>query len=273
VANIPEGPASNPYGAPLARVTDAPSAEAHGLLDQGRAVPAKRGLAWYGDAWRLFRVSPGAWIGLWVLFVVLVTVVTIIPLLGAIATFLLTPIFLGGAMLAARSAERTRMVPVGQLFAAFGTHAGPLALIGLLNLVAWFVVFMVVGLGAAMVLPSFLIPGIAGAPQNASSNYLMAMLPFIGIGFLTACIYVPITYATWMAAALVALHDIPAIDALRLGFGGIFRNVLPLLVCWLAGAVLAVLASVPLFLGWLVLGPVGLCVLYAQYRDVFTTTP
>jgi len=271
MATTPEGPGSNPYGAPRAPVSDTPSADARGLLERGRALPAGRGLEWYGEAWRLFRRAPGAWIGIWVLFVVCMMAVSIFPLLGMFANALLSPIFLGGVMLAARSADRAGVVPVGNLFAAFGSHAGPLALIGLLQLVASFALFMILGIGAAVLLPAALIPGATRATPEAV--FAAAWLPFVGIGVLAGIIYLPIAYATWMAAALVTLHDMPAIDSLRMGFVGVFRNVLPLLVFLLASLVLALLASLPVLLGWLVLGPVFLCALYVQYRDVFAAGP
>jgi uncharacterized membrane protein len=266
MATTPEGPGSNPYGAPLAPVSDAPSADARGLVDGGRALPAGRALEWYEAAWRLFRVSPGAWIGIWLLFAVCVIVVSLFPLLGMFANALLTPIFLGGVMLAARSGDRAGWVPVGHLFAAFGSHAGPLALIGLLQLVIQFAFVMLFGILVAMILPNL---GTFSARGTFEGFLAAAWLPLVGIGLAMAIVYLPIAYATWMAAALVSLHDVPAMDALRMGFTGVFRNVLPLLGFFVVGLVLAVLASIPVMLGWLVLGPLFLCALYVQYRDVF----
>ena len=95
MATTPEGPGSNPYGAPLAPVSDSPSADARGLVERGRQLPALRGLEWYGEAWRLFRVAPGAWIGIWVLFAVCIMAASVFPLLGMFANALLSPIFLG----------------------------------------------------------------------------------------------------------------------------------------------------------------------------------
>jgi uncharacterized membrane protein len=169
-------------------------------------------------------------------------------------------------MLAARSGDRAGFVPVGHLFAAFGSHAGSLALIGLVQLVVSFALVMLFGILAAIVLP-----GLVGfGARGTFADFLAAAwLPFVGIGVVTGIVYLPIAYAMWMAAALVTLHDAPAMDALRMGFAGVFRNVLPLLVFFIAGLVLAVLASLPVLLGWLVLGPLFLCAIYVQYRDVF----
>jgi uncharacterized membrane protein len=263
----PESPGGNPWNAPAAPVADVPTGDAGAVVERGRALPIGRGLAWYGAAWRLFSVAPLAWVGIWVLFAVCAIVVSIIPLLGMFANALLGPIFVGGIMLAARSAERSGTVPVGLLFAAFGSHAGPLALVGLLQLVAAFLLVIIFGIVAATIVGTT----IGLTRSGAAPDFLTrAWLPFVGMGVAFAIVYLPIAYATWLAAALIALHDIPAIDALRMGFVGMFRNVLPLAVFALLGAVLAVLASLPVLLGWFVLGPVFLCSLYVQYRDVYT---
>jgi hypothetical protein len=267
MAATPEDPGTNPYGAPLAPVSDTPSADTQGLVDGGRALPAAHAFEWYRGAWRLFRVAPGPWIAIWILFVVCMVVVSLFPLLGMFANPLLAPIFLGGVMLAARSGDRAGFVPIGHLFAAFGSHAGPLALIGLIQLAISFALVIVFGIVAAMILPGLAGVGITrGTPEQFLAA---AALPFVGIGIVAGIVYLPIAYAIWMAAALVALHDLPAMDALRMGFAGVFRNVLPFLVFFVVGLVLAVLASVPVLLGWLVLGPLFLCALYVQYRDVF----
>jgi len=50
-------------------------------------------------------------------------------------------------------------------------------------------------------------------------------------------------------------------------------NVLPLLVFGLIYLVLAVVAAIPLLLGFLVLGPVTVCAVYASYEEVFGAAP
>jgi len=268
----PPGPGLNPYGAPLAPVLDSVEREG-GYVDRGRALPAVRGFAWYGEAWRLFTAAPLAWIGIWVLFALCTVVVSLIPLLGMFANALLSPILVGGVMLAARSADRSGVVPVGHLFAAFGSHAGPLALVGLMQLIAT-IVFIVLGtmIGGTLV---FSMVGVtkAGIAAGPAGFFSRMWLPLVGMGVLFAILYLPIAYATWLASALIALNDVPALDALRAGFVATFRNLLPLLVFALCFLVLAVFASLPLLLGWLVLGPVGFCAIYVQYREILAVAP
>ena len=263
----PQAPQVNPYGAPLARVEDAAAGSA-GILDRARSVPAGHALAWYSEAWRLFKLSPGAWIGIWLIFFVILVAISAIPFIGGLISALLTPVFVGGVMLAARDADRNGDVAVGKLFAAFSTHAGPLVLVGLLQLALWVVFFLIasvvigvyigIGVGAGMSFESFMSPGV--------------LLPIILIGFILGILYIPFTMAVWLAATLVALHDIGALDALRMGFSAAFRNLLALIVLVLVTIPLAVVASVPFLLGWFVLGPVLLILLYAEYRDLFALT-
>jgi uncharacterized membrane protein len=75
------------------------------------------------------------------------------------------------------------------------------------------------------------------------------------LGVVAALIFVPITNAVWLASALAALEGASALDALRRAFSATFRNLLPLLVFVLVTFALAVVATIPLALGWFVLGP------------------
>lgn len=263
----PQAPQVNPYGAPLARVEDA-SAGSGGILDRARSVPAGHALTWYGEAWRLYKASPGTWIGIWLIFVVIVLAIALVPFIGGFVSALITPVLVGGVMIAARDADRGGEVGVGKLFAAFSNHAGPLVLIGLLQLALW-VVFALV---ASILIAVYVGFGIsAGMSPNSFLNPSV-MLPMVLIGFVLGILYVPFTMAVWLAAALVALHDVGALDGLRMGFSAAFRNLLPVIVFVLVTIPLAIVASVPLLLGWFVLGPLLLIVLYAAYRDLFAST-
>ena len=268
MSSFPPGPGANPYGAPVAPVSDAAVADG-GYVERGRSLPASRGFAWYGEAWRVFTVAPMAWIGIWLLFALCLLVVSIIPILGMVANALLTAILIGGVAQAARAADRTRAVSVGQLFGAFGSHAGPLALIGLLQLIAAVVLFMVGSMMGGALLFSMIGMGTTVAPTSVPELFSRAWLPLMGVGMVLGLLYMPIAFASWLATALVALNNVPVLDALRMGFGATFRNLLPLLVFTVAFFVLAILASVPLLLGWFLLGPLVLCAIYVQYREIF----
>ena len=56
---------------------------------------------------------------------------------------------------------------------------------------------------------------------------------------------------------------------MKLSFIGSVRNILPLLIYSVVWTILAIVASIPLLLGWLVFGPVTVASIYASYCDIF----
>jgi uncharacterized membrane protein len=56
---------------------------------------------------------------------------------------------------------------------------------------------------------------------------------------------------------------------MKASFTGCLRNVVPFLVYGIVGFVLAIVATIPLGLGWLVLGPVFAASVYTGYRDIY----
>jgi uncharacterized membrane protein len=75
--------------------------------------------------------------------------------------------------------------------------------------------------------------------------------------------------AVWFAAPLVVFHNLGAVEAMKASFTGCLRNVVPFLVYGIVGFLLAIVASIPLGLGWLVLGPVIAASVYTGYRDIY----
>jgi uncharacterized membrane protein len=261
----PETPHLNPYGAPQAPVGDYIAGD-RALLETARSVAADHGMSWYREGWRMFKLSPGVWIGMWVVFAVILLVISIVPLIGTLAVAVLTPVLVGGTMIATRNADRNNGARFGDLFAAFnGGRVGPLMLIGLiqlaLSLVFFLVLAVVVGFGGAFAMFT--------GDMSAQAMGAGAMGTMVMLGLLSLIFFVPITNAVWLASALAALEGAGALDAFRRAITATLRNILPLLVFILITFVLAIVASIPLGLGWFVLGPVILTTMYAQFADLF----
>jgi uncharacterized membrane protein len=79
----------------------------------------------------------------------------------------------------------------------------------------------------------------------------------------------PAVMAIWLAAPLVVFHDHGAVEAMKGSFAGCLKNILPFLVYSIVMFVLAVVATLPLALGWLALGPVFAASVYTSYRDIY----
>jgi uncharacterized membrane protein len=235
------------------------------VLD-ARMVEAGHGLAWWSEAWALFTKAAGLWIVLGLLLFVVLAVIGLVPLLGALASTLLVPVFMGSWMLAARKVEGGGTLEVGDLFAAFrGDPLKPLLVVGGLLLAALLVMGVVagaLGMGAAM---GMLLGGAnhsMGAVMAAMGAGMMALLVVLLLGVLAAM-------ATWFAPALVVFRGMAPVDALRASFTASLKNTVPFLLYGVIYIVASVVASIPFGLGWIVLVPVTLLTVYTSYKDVF----
>lgn len=254
------GLSNNPYAPPNASVTDL-EAGAGNLIPGGRTVPAGNGPGWIGSGWELFKQSPGPWIGLFVIFVVIWMVLSFIPLINLL-TALVFPVFMGGFMIAADNQRATGGLNIGDLFAGFQQKAGPLIILGLLTLAFTIVAFI----------PSVIIAVAGGATALAAGNLdnLGAILGTIGIAILVGVALVSLVYAAvWFAPALIVLHDMSPFEAMKTSFFACFRNWTAGLLYFLLAMVLMVIAIIPLGLGLLVAGPVMYASIYTAYRDIF----
>jgi uncharacterized membrane protein len=254
----------NPYAAPAARLSDPTIAGASGeLIENGQRVEAAHGPRWFGRGWELFKTAPGTLIGLWAIIAVISVGTSLIPLVGGLVGILIQPILIGGFMTACQAADQAQPVRVSFAFSAFSTHPGRLAVLGLLQFAAYLVLGLIGGVTAvAMLGPdpkhSMLDPGL--------------LLPFIGVGLIAAVVGFLLAMANWFAPALIVLQGIGPLEAVRMSFLACAKNVAAFLLYGLLGIVLAIAASLPVFLGWLVLGPVLFCSMYAGYRDLFFVT-
>ncbi len=80
---------------------------------------------------------------------------------------------------------------------------------------------------------------------------------------------IPAAMAIWFAPALVVLNDFGVGDALKASFVASLKNFVPFLVYGAVFLALAIVASIPLMLGWLALGPTIVASVYTAYRDIF----
>jgi uncharacterized membrane protein len=168
-------------------------------------------------------------------------------------------------MLGCRALEENQALEFAHLFAGFRQNFGTLVAVGALYLAGYVVVMLIVVVltGASM----FTMMGMGGQPAGAE---LMAIFGTMGIAFLLAMgLTIPLLMAVWLAAPLVVFHDQGAIEAMKGSFMGCLKNVLPFLVYGVIMFVLAIVASIPLALGWLVLGPMVVASVYTAYRDIY----
>ena len=106
-------------------------------------MPASRGWNWIADGWTLFKAAPGLWIGITVVFIVILFAMALVPFAGMVGQYLLMPVFMAGIVQGCRAIDEGGSLEFNHLFAGFQTKFGTLAAVGALYL-AGFVAIMVV---------------------------------------------------------------------------------------------------------------------------------
>src|SRR6185503_3538506 len=180
------------------------------------------------------RRQPGPWIALAVIGFLVFVGLALIPVIGSLATMVLAPVFVGGVLIGCREEDEGRTLLISHLFAGFRERLGTL-----------------VGGGAD-----------AAAVAGAGLTILLALLVMFAL-------MLPVFMAMWFAPALAVFHQQGPAEAMKSSFIACLRNIMPFLLYSVIVLLLAIAASIPLGLGWLVLGPTLAGSLYAGYRDLF----
>jgi len=258
---IPAAWAENPFQAPAAHVDDVRTASDDMTLSvEPNSLSAGRGTAWISEGWGLFREAMGLWIGITVTFITMLIALGLVPILGQIATYFLSPLFVAGMMLGCRSLENGEGLRFDHLFSGFQKNLGQLLLVGLL----YFVGMIIIMLAVFVVFGGALMGMFTGQISSdfSMSTFGLAMLIVMALS-------IPLMMAIWFAPILVALNDISAVAAMKLSFFGCLRNILPFVVYGIVLFILAIIATIPIGLGWLLLMPTLVCATYVAYREIF----
>lgn len=236
-----------------------------------RTVDAGRGASWWSEAWRLFAAAPGPWLLIVLILLVLNVVLLVIPVVGHLAMQVLYPVFAGGMLLGCRAIDRGQPLTNNHLFAGFSERTGPLLMLGFIYLcLAIAITLAVAGIllvffGAAVFSRLFELTdpfSAAAAVGGIITIVMFGMLLFL-------LLYLPLFMAMWFAPALIVLRGLEPWAAMKASLAGCLKNVLPFLIYGLVGFVLAIVASIPLMLGWFVLGPLTMASVYTGYCDIF----
>jgi uncharacterized membrane protein len=235
------------------------------FVAHGRTVPIEHGWTWIATAWSIFRRAFGIWIGMVVTLAIIYTVLAVLPVIGAIASFVLGPVFTAGLVLTSRTIDQGGEVQFSQLFGGFKYRFGTLLVVGVLYLAGTAaIVFLVVALTGVSLI-GLLNATSPEAAMALGATVLVALL-------LILALMLPLIMAIWFAPPLVVFHELGALEAMKASFVGCLRNMLPFLLYGVVLLVAAIVASIPFMLGWLLLGPVMAASIYTAYRDIYFTT-
>jgi uncharacterized membrane protein len=256
---------TDPYAAPKTHVADVPEIRPDGKFDpSGFSRPAGHGWDWIKSARQLTKQQAWTWMGIFVLFALLGGGLGAIPVIGTLAVYFVMPLLFGGIMIACNTAYKGQPVSVGHLFAGFSSHAGKLIGIGLATLLVYVVVFLIIG----VIFGSEIAVVLSGIEQPYRSDPAFILRLTIA-GLVVLALTMPLFMAIWFSYALVVINEFSAVQALRTSFIACLKNIVPFLIYGVMTFLLSIAATIPLALGWLILGPVLFASLYTGYRDIF----
>lgn len=190
-------------------------------------MPAMNGVHWFFAG---FRRTFGAflpWTGIGfinMLLMIVLTLFSLIPLIGFVIPYLFYPVLIAGFMQAAFNQDKGTL-SVADLFAGFSRHTGTLFINGALYLVMMIVTFVIAGI--------FLVLIGAGVAGMGSFNNIQpgGIQLFVLLGVLIfLALLLPVIMAIWFSPALIILRGAEAIEAIKLSFKACMRNFMPYLM-------------------------------------------
>ncbi|MFC7463037.1 BPSS1780 family membrane protein [Hydrogenophaga defluvii] len=190
-------------------------------------VSARTGLLWVREGIKTFWRQPLALSGLFFLFMAVVSVISVLPLIGTALALALLPAATLGLMAAAREASAGKFPMPTVLASAF--RAGKERLTAMLQLGAYYAAgfLLVMGISAlfdgGQFAQMYLGGGNVTAETIQSDDFQTAML--VGM-----TLYLPLALLFWHAPALVHWHGVSPIKSLFFSFMACWQNKWAMLV-------------------------------------------
>jgi hypothetical protein len=247
---------------------------------QARIVQTPQGARWLADGWRLFRAAPLGWLALVFAYWLIMTLVSIVPLVGVAAASVLVPAFSVGFMAAARAVSRGGPLELALLFDGFRHHLRGQIILGVVYFACLGLVLAATALADGGALAGWMLSGRRPEDEVLQSDDFLAALAC------AAALYAPVLMMFWFAPPLAAWHGVGAGKALFFSFFACLMNwraflaygaVTALIALALPLAVLSALMLVSfkapvmslVFPLLIVLLPTLFASFYASYRDIF----
>jgi hypothetical protein len=233
---------------------------------QSRQVNVRRGLDWLVEGFALFRRNPLLWIALFSAYLLMGTILSMVPVLGAILLNLVAPVFVAGFMIGCRALDRGGELEISHLFAGFKQNAAQLITIGGIYMVGIIIIVGIMFLGTDQ---AALQAAMTGERMSPEETRAVLGERFVLTSLIGLLLLVPLVMAYWFAPVLAAFHGLSGPAAMKQSFSACLRNIGPFLVYGVVSMILLVIAAIPFGLGLLVMIPTMIASLYISYKDVF----
>lgn len=231
-----------------------------------RHVQSRQGWVWIKQGYALFIKAPLIWLVLLAIWFVAAVAISSVPVVGEPLVSLLGPVVWAGLMVGCRALSQGEELELAHLFVGFKKHTSQLVALGGITLVAQFTILGLMMLAGGAALVSLMMNAQAEMDPNVIFQTVAGAGFAIVIGSL---LFFLLMMAMWFAPMLVYFRNVPPVQAIKLSLKAFLNNVGAMVVFDLTFLALAVLATLPMGLGWLILFPVVYTSTYASYIDIF----
>ena len=229
-------------------------------------LPAARGWAWIKQGYALFMKAPLLWLMLMMICIVAAVLVSLIPLVGDALVSIFTPVVLIGLMAGARAVECGGKLELAYLLSGLQKRTVQLLALGCIAVAGQYLIFAVMQAAGGAAIVSLMMshepvtdPAVM---EHAAADAGFALL----IG---AALFSTLMMAMQYAPMLVYVNGLSPLAALKVSLRAFLKNINAMMIYGLTSMAFAILASLPMMLGWLVLLPIIFTSLYVSYSEIF----
>lgn len=184
-------------------------------------VPARQGVQWFKLGVRTFLKQPLALSGLFFMFMAVMSVLTMVPVLGNVLALALLPAATLGLMAATEETTKGKFPMPAVLLSAFRAGRQQLRAMLILGLIYACGFLLVLGISATVDGGKFahlyLVGGTMTPETLMDPDFEMAVL-------LAMALYMPLSLLFWHAPALVYWHGVTPVKSLFFSMVACFRN-------------------------------------------------
>lgn len=241
--------------------------------------PARAGWQWVKQGMMLFRKQPGGLMALFFCCMFVSLLSMIVPILGQIAPFVLTPMFTIALLEGCAHVDQGQRALPNLLLSGFRQPMrSPLLMVGLLNLL-----LVVIALGVLYLMAGDTIVQMGTRPPQIDPEQLEGMLGAVfaastiyTVGWTLTCLTAPLVY--WQQMKLNKALFFSVVAVLR-GWKAFLTAALTLPLMYIVGSKIVVLilgasqlAVAGIFTLFLITIVLAHCTLYVAYRQIFGPT-
>lgn len=239
------------------------------LLAEPKRLSIGMGWDFWRDAFTIFKQNALSWFLCGLAYIAIVIALSllsaVLPIIADVAIGIIGLILVAGFAYKAHLQVCEEDSSVSDIFAGFQVNV--LRQIGLYVV---FFVGMVIAIVVAAVVAALLF-GVGTSDLTGLDSLDELGVMTILLMFLVMLLFImPLAMMLWFAPILIFFHDLSIMQAMKLSFKACLANILPFLWYSVVFVGFALIASLPVMLGWLVLLPLFMLTYYTSYRHILT---